>query len=134
MAMHTTHESEDLEVAPQFETIEEYIESRPSSVRPLLESIRETIRATAPDAVETISYQMPCFKWKGKSLIHFGAWKRHIGIYPIPSGTAEFETRIEPYVKGKGTVQFSLRTPIPLDIVRTMVTLRMNEIAAHSPR
>jgi uncharacterized protein YdhG (YjbR/CyaY superfamily) len=77
---------------------------------------------------------MPCFKWKGKSLIHFGAWKRHIGIYPIPSGTAEFEMRIEPYVKGKGTVQFSLRTPIPLDIVRTMVTLRMNEIAAHSPR
>jgi uncharacterized protein YdhG (YjbR/CyaY superfamily) len=111
-------------------TIDEYVDSLPVAVRPAIEAIRETVRSAAPDAVEAISYQMPCFKWRGKYLIHFGAWKNHIGVYPIPAGTPAFQKKVAPYLAGKGTVRFPLRDPIPLDIVRDMVTLRMKEISA----
>jgi uncharacterized protein YdhG (YjbR/CyaY superfamily) len=116
-------------VPQQFATIEEYIDSLPMVVRPVVESLRETVRVAAPDAVEAISYQMPCFKWRGKYLIHFGAWKHHIGVYPIPAGPPAFDKKVAPYLAGKGTVRFLLRDPIPHDIVRAMVKLRMKEIS-----
>ncbi|MEO8696801.1 MAG: DUF1801 domain-containing protein [Acidimicrobiales bacterium] len=113
----------------QFATIDEYIDSLPAAVRPIVDSIRATVRTAVPDAVEDISYQMPCFKWRGNNLIHFGAWKNHIGVYPIPAGTPAFEKKVAPYIAGKGTLRFPLRDPIPHDIVRAMVALRMKEIA-----
>jgi putative acetyltransferase len=117
-------------MAKQFDTIDDYIQSLPTDVQQIVESIRQTVRTAAPDSVETIAYQMPTFKWKGKSLIHFGAWKDHIGIYPIPAGSATFEKKLSKYTSGKGTVRFPIREPIPHDIVRAMVTLRMKEISA----
>ena len=117
-------------MAKEFDTIDEYIATLPPHARSVAESIRQTIRLTAPDCVETISYQMPAFKWNGKNLIHFGAWKTHIGLYPIPKGTPSFAKQVAPYVAGKGTVRLPLRDPIPHDIVRAMVTFRMKEIAA----
>lgn len=113
-----------------YATIDEYIDALPPEVQPVVDAIRQTVRDAAPGAVEAISYQMPSFKWKGKNLIHFGAWKHHIGLYPIPAGTPAFAKKVAPYIAGKGTVRFLLRDPIPHDIVRTMVTLRMKEITA----
>lgn len=121
-------------MATRFDTIDEYIAALPPPARSVPESIRQTIRLAAPDCVETISYQMPGFKWNGKKLIHFGAWKTHIGLYPIPKGTPPFAKQVAPYVAGKGTLRLPLRDPIPHDIVRAMVTFRMKEIAAHSTR
>ena len=114
----------------QYATIDDYIAALPTNVQSVVDSIRQTVKKVAPDSVEAISYQMPSFKWKGKYLIHFGAWKNHIGMYPIPAGTPEFQHDVAPYAAGKGTVRFPLRTPIPHDIVRAMVTFRMKEISA----
>lgn len=74
----------------QFETIDEYIKTFPEDVQAILEKIRETIRKAAPEAVETISYQMPAFKLNGRTLVYFAAWKNHIGFYPMPSESAGF--------------------------------------------
>ena len=75
----------------QFETIDDYIKTFPTDVQSILEKMRQTIRKTAPDAVEAISYQMPTFKLNGKNLVHFAAFKNHIGFYPIPSGIEAFK-------------------------------------------
>ena len=75
----------------QFKTMDEYINTFPEDIQKLLEKIRETIRNVAPEAVETISYQMPTFNLDGKYLIHFAAWKNHIGFYPIPAGDKAFQ-------------------------------------------
>ena len=115
-------------MATQFRTIDEYIDTFPEDVQQILESIRHTVKEAAPESTEAISYQMPTFKWNGEPLIHFGAWKHHIGLYPIPAGTAEFEKELAPYVKGKGTVRFPIREPIPHNLVRAMVTFRMKAI------
>ena len=117
-------------MATQFRTIDEYIDTFPEDVQQILETIRQTVKRAAPDSTETISYQMPTFKWNGESLIHFGAWKHHIGLYPIPAGTAEFDKELAPYVTGKGTVRFLIREPIPHNLVHAMVTFRMKAIAA----
>ena len=115
-------------MAKQYETIDD-IDALPVDVQPIVDSIRQTVRLASPDSLEAISYQMPSFKWKCKYLIHFGAWKNHIGLYPIPAGTPAFDKQVAPYVAGKGTVRFPLRKPIPHDVVRAMVSFRMREIA-----
>ena len=75
-------------------SIDEYIAAQPEDVRPLLQSIRETIRAAAPEATEKISWQMPTF-WQGENLIHFAAFKKHIGLYPGGEATTEFAERLD---------------------------------------
>lgn len=101
----------------RYKTIDEYIGDYPDEVRERLEKIRRTIHGVAPGAVETISYQIPAFKIDGKFLVYFAAFPGHISIYPIPAGDADFTKDIAPYVKGKGTLQFPLRKPIPYDLV-----------------
>ena len=115
-----------------FDTVDDYFDALPPHARSVADSIRQTIRSVAPDAIETMSYQIPAFKWRGKYLIYFGAWKKHIGLYPIPKGTAAFEKQVAPYVTGKGTVRLPLNDPIPHDLVRAMVTFRMSEILAQA--
>ena len=110
-----------------FETIDAYIKTFPADVQRLLRQIRQTIRRTAPDAVETISYQMPTFKLGGTFLVSFAAWKKHIGFYPIPSGTEAFKKEISPYRGAKSTARFPTGKPIPYDLVRQMVMFRMKE-------
>src|SRR3989442_6994468 len=92
-------------------SIDEYIETFPTEVQGLLQRIRKTIRKAAPDAVETISYQMPTFKLNGKGLVYFAAYERHIGFYPIPSGMNAFEKELSPYKQGKGSVHFRSISP-----------------------
>jgi uncharacterized protein YdhG (YjbR/CyaY superfamily) len=109
-----------------FVTIDEYIATFPEEVQKILEVLRETIRAAAPDAEEKISYQMPTFTLKG-NLVHFAAWKKHIGFYPTPSGTEAFSKELSIYEGAKGTVKFPIDKPLPLDLIRQMVQFRVAE-------
>ena len=102
----------------QFKTIDEYIETFPEDVQKILERMRQTIRKAAPKAVEAISYQMPTFKLDGKNLVHFAAFKNHVGFYPIPSGIAAFKKELSQYKAGKGSAQFLLDQPVPYDLVK----------------
>ena len=107
-------------------SIDDYIAGFPPDVREILESIRAIIRAAAPDAEETISYQMPTFTLQG-NLVHFAAFKNHIGFYPIPTGIEAFKDELSAYVCGKGSVQFPLDQPMPLDLIRRIVEFRVKE-------
>ena len=114
-------------------TIDDYIAAFPEEVRPVLESVRRTIRAAAPQAVESISYGMPAFKIGKAPLIYFAGWKAHVGIYALPSGTAAFQSEIQPYKAAKGSVQFPLDAPMPLDLIRRMTEFRLAEVSQATP-
>src|SRR6516164_4149389 len=105
----------------QFTTIDEYISTFPVDTQIVLEKMRQTIQKAAPDAVETISYNMPTFDMYGKHLVFFAGWKHHISLYPIPAGDEAFQEEISHYKKVKSTVQFPLTRPVPYDLVETMV-------------
>src|SRR5881409_2449966 len=111
----------------QLKAIEDNIKASPTDVQGILQSLRLTIRKAAPEAVETISYQMPTFKLNGKGLVYFAAFKNHIGFYPIPSGMKAFEKELSPFKQGKGSVQFPIDQPIPYDLVRRIVVFRAKE-------
>jgi uncharacterized protein YdhG (YjbR/CyaY superfamily) len=107
-------------------TIDEYIAGLPNDVQEILEKIRMTIRRAAPDAEETIKYQMPTFTLKG-NLVHFAAYKKHIGLYPAPTGTEKFKNELSVYKGGKGSVRFPLDKPIPFDLISKIVKFRIKE-------
>jgi uncharacterized protein YdhG (YjbR/CyaY superfamily) len=107
-------------------SIDEYINSCPQEVRSLLLEIRSAIKAEAPDATEKISYQMPTFFLKG-NLVHFAAFKNHIGFYPTPSGITAFDGELARYRSGKGSVQFPLGEPLPIELIRKIVRFRIQE-------
>lgn len=109
-------------------TIDAYIKTLPTERQEILQSIRNTIQKTVPDATEAISYGMPTFKLKGKNLVHFAAWKEHIGFYPTPSGTEQFKEELSEYVVSKGAIQFPFDKPIPFDLIRRIVEFRKNII------
>ncbi len=106
--------------------IDEDIAGFPAEVQERLQAIRATIRAAAPDAVETFSYQMPTFNLKG-NLVHFAAFKHHIGLYPTPSGTAAFQEALSRYKGAKGSVQFPHDQLLPLELVAEIVRFRLEE-------
>lgn len=112
-------------------TIDEYIAGFPVDVQAILQKIRQVIRAAAPDAVEAISYQMPTFKLHG-NLIHFAAFKNHIGLYPTPTGTEAFKKDLAGYVQGKGSVQFPLDKPMPYALIEKIAKFRVKENAARA--
>ena len=107
-------------------TIDEYIARFPPEVQHLLERIRQTIRKAAPDAEEAIKYQIPTFTLKG-NLVHFAAFKNHIGFYPTPTGMERFKTELSLYEGGKGSVQFPLDKPIPFALIGKIVKFRVKE-------
>lgn len=109
-----------------FETVDDYLALQTSEAKVLLEAIRKTIKETAPQAEECISYQMPAYKFKGP-LVYFAAYKNHIGFYPTGSGIKAFQKEIEGYKNSKGAVQFPLNQPIPHDLIRKMVVFKMEE-------
>jgi len=106
--------------------IDAYIGMFPDDIQVILESLRQTIREAAPDAEETISYQMPTFKQNG-ALVHFAAFKKHIGFYPTPSGIEAFKEELSAYESSKGTVRFPIGQPLPLDLIREIVEFRVQE-------
>jgi len=109
-----------------YSTIDEYIKTFPMEMQKKLQEIRKTIHESAPEATEAISYQMPTFKLNG-NLVHFAAYEHHIGFYPIPPGMEAFKEVLSHYKTGKGSVQFPLDQPLPLDLIRRIVEFRVNE-------
>jgi uncharacterized protein YdhG (YjbR/CyaY superfamily) len=109
------------------QTIDEYIETFTKDVQSILEKTRETIRKAAPGAVEAISYQIPTFKLND-NLVHFAAFKNHIGFYPTPSGIEAFKKELSQYKGANGSVQFPLNRPIPYDLLEKIVIFRSKEI------
>jgi len=106
--------------------IDTYIAGFPEETQAKLQQIRAVIKAAAPEAEETISYQMPTFKL-GKNLVHFAGYKKHIGFYPTPSGIAAFQEELSIYPNAKGSVQFPLDQPLPLELITKMVVFRVAE-------
>jgi uncharacterized protein YdhG (YjbR/CyaY superfamily) len=109
--------------------IDEYIAGFPKEVQDLLERIRTTIREAAPDAEEAIKYRMPTFTLKG-NLVHFAAFKNHIGFYPAPRGIEAFQEELSAYEGAKGSVRFPLDKPIPYDLIGRIVKFRVQETLA----
>src|SRR5262245_19223243 len=110
-------------------TIDAYIAAFPPEVQALLQQIRQVIHETIPGLGETISYSMPTFTLDGRYLIYFGAYKKHIGLYPAPTGVEEFQEAVALYGGGKGTLKFPLDKPIPFDLIRRVVRFRATEQA-----
>jgi uncharacterized protein YdhG (YjbR/CyaY superfamily) len=109
-----------------FSTIDEYIRTFPKEVQKKLETIRKLIRKLAPEAQEKISYQMPTFYLNG-NLVHFAAFKNHIGLYPTPSGISAFQEELSKYRNAKGSVQFPLDKALPLDLIGRIVKYRIEK-------
>ena len=107
--------------------IDEYIAGFPNDVQAILEKIRLTIRKAAPDAEETISYELPTFTLKGKYLVYFGAYKKHIGFYPAPIGIEKFTAELSVYEAGKATLKFPLDKPMPFNLITKIVKFRVKE-------
>jgi uncharacterized protein YdhG (YjbR/CyaY superfamily) len=103
-----------------------YISQFPTDVQKVLRKVREAIRTAAPEAKEVISYQMPAFRQHG-ILVYFAAWKKHIGLYPPITGDAAIETAVAKYAGPKGNLQFPLDEPIPYDLIRRIVKLRVQQ-------
>ena len=109
-----------------FASIDEYISMYPKDIQKLLGEVRTTIKAAAPEATEKISYQIPTFYLKG-NLVHFAAFKNHIGFYPTSSGTQAFEKELSVYDGSKGTVRFPIDKPLPLKLITKIVKFRVAE-------
>ncbi len=103
--------------------IDEYIAGFPNDVQEILEKIRMTIRKAAPDAEETIKYQIPTFTLKG-NLVSFAAWKKHIGFYPGSKGIEKFKNELSVYESAKGSIKFPLDKPIPFVLISKIVKFR----------
>lgn len=112
-------------------SIDVYIAGFPIEVQEILNRVRATIRKAAPDAKEAIRYQIPTFILNG-NLVHFAAFARHVGFYPTPSGIAAFADELAPYTSARGSVQFPLDEPVPLDLIERIVRFRVEEARAGS--
>lgn len=115
----------------EFNTVDEYIALFPAPVQEKLHALRQVIKEAAPDAQETIKYRMPTYVYHG-NLVHFAAFKTHIGFYPTPSGTDAAVAGLSAYKTGKGTLQFPLSEPLPLPLIRQVVEIRVQENLARA--
>jgi uncharacterized protein YdhG (YjbR/CyaY superfamily) len=108
------------------QSIDDYIAGFPPDVQAVLEEVRRIIRLTAPEAEETISYRIPTFRLNG-NLVHFAAFKNHLGFYPTPSAINHFQQELAPYKGGKGSIRFPWDETIPYDVIRKIVEFRREE-------
>ncbi len=110
-----------------FETVDEYIQSFPKKTHVHLKAIRKMIKSTAPEAVEQIAYKMPAYKYNKKPLVYFAGYEKHIGLYATPSGHAKFKKELSKYKQGKGSVQFPIDEPMPIELIKQIVEFRRSE-------
>ncbi len=110
----------------KFESVDNYIENYPEGIQSILQELRQTIKQAAPQAEELISYNMPAFKQNG-FLVSFAAWKKHIGMYPMPAGDAAFQKAIARFKVEKSTAQFPIDKPLPLGLISQIVKFRAEE-------
>lgn len=109
-----------------YKNIDEYISNYNPEVQKLLQKIRTSIQKAAPDATEAISYGIPTYKLNG-NLVHFGAFKKHIGFFPGAEAIEIFEKELTEYVTSKGTIQFPLNQPIPVELVTKITKYRVTK-------
>ena len=107
--------------------IDDYIATFPMETQNALQEIRAAIKALVPNAEEHISYKMPAFKVNGDFFIHFSAWKKHIGMYPIPAGNKAFQKSLLKYKRAKNSLNFPLNEPMPLKLIANVVKFRIAE-------
>jgi uncharacterized protein YdhG (YjbR/CyaY superfamily) len=117
-----------------YKTISEYISSFPKDIQEKLKEMHTTIKSVVPDAEEAISYGMPTFKLNGKNLVHFAAFKNHIGFYPTPNGIVEFQKNLAPYATSKGAAQFPFDKKIPVTLVKKITKFRVKENLAEAKK
>lgn len=109
-----------------YESIDDYISKFPPEIQVILSTIRKVIKEAAPDAKEKISYQMPTFELQG-NLVHFAAFKNHIGFYPTPNGIDAFREELSVYKGAKGSIQFPIGEPMPYELISKIVKFRVAE-------
>jgi uncharacterized protein YdhG (YjbR/CyaY superfamily) len=107
--------------------VDKYIAGFPENIQNLLNQMRQTIRETAPDAIESIGYGMPAYKLNKKPLVYFAGYAKHIGFYATPTGHEKFAAELSKYKQGKGSVQFPVNQILPLDLIKRIVEFRMEE-------
>lgn len=115
-------------------SIPAYIAAFPKETREILAQVRAAIQEAAPEATEAIKYAIPTFVLNGKNLVHFGAFKNHIGFYATPTGHEAFKAELSGYKQGKGSVQFPMDQPMPLGLIARMVKFRAEEILGDGPK
>ncbi|HRP56555.1 DUF1801 domain-containing protein [Agriterribacter sp.] len=115
-----------------FKNVDDYIHSFPQTTQLLLSKVRATIKENAPEAVESISYQMPAYKLNEKPLVYFAGYEKHIGFYATPTGHEQFARELSKYKQGKGSVQFPLNKSIPYSLIARIVKFRVKENSAVS--
>jgi len=108
--------------------VDDYIDSCPESARERLNQLRRTIREEAPDADEVISYGIATFDQNGRHIVHFAGYQNHVGLYPTPRGIAAFDQELSAYPQGKGSVQFPHDRPLPLDLIRRIVSHQVAQV------
>ncbi len=108
--------------------VDNYISTFPKDIQAILTTLRSTILEVAPNAEESIGYGMPAYKYKGKPLAYFAAFKAHIGFYPTPSPIEDFKDELSQFHTSKGAVQFPLNKPMPINLIKKMVKARMKTI------
>lgn len=108
--------------------VDAFIAAQPADVRERLQDIRAAIQHVIPESSETISYGIPTFQVNSKNVVHYGPGKNHIGFYAAPSGHIEFEAELSKYKRGKGSVQFSLDRPLPIDLIQRMALFRATQV------
>jgi uncharacterized protein YdhG (YjbR/CyaY superfamily) len=107
--------------------IDTYIEGFPADVQERLKAIRDAVRELAPQATERICMRIPTFDLNGKWLVHYAGFEKHIGFYPQPEGIIAFKDKLAGYKTSKGTIQFPLDKPLPIDLIREIITYRAKE-------
>lgn len=112
----------------QHMTVDKYLENFSGETHQRLETIREAIKQEAPEAIESIAYGMPAYKLHGKPLVYFAGYSKHLGFYATPNGHKAFEKKFSKYKQGKGSVQFPLDQPLPIDLIREVIRYRIQQI------
>ncbi len=112
---------------PSFNTIEEYISLQPEVVQKILKKISKEIAQAAPKSVPCIKYGMPTY-FQEKNLVHFAAWKEHIGLYLSSSAIKAFNNKLKGYTYPKGTIQFPYKNEMPFVLIAEIVKFRVNEV------
>lgn len=108
--------------------IKEYIAQFPDEVQHRLKQLHELILSESSEIMEAFAYKMPAYKLKGKALVYFAGYKNHIGFYATPTGHQAFVEELSKYKQGKGSVQFPLNQPLPLDLIKRIVKFRVSEV------
>ncbi len=122
-------------MAAKWETVDEYVAGLPDDRRAAVGELRRTIRAAAPDAVESIAYDMPAFRLNDTFLVSYAAFKKHYSLFPASAAVVEaLGDEIQPYVVGKGTIRFPTNAPIPAGLVTRVVEVRIDELAGRKVR